>query len=222
MAEFGRGELDEFPDVPRAPLPGQVSDALPEEEELDPETIRMMVFEEAKEEAERKVQEAYQEGLKRGKEAGEAAFRERIEGIAEMLESAVREIAAQRSAFIDSLEPEVVGLVQQLARTVLARECENARDALVLEAARRGLTALADAQELIVRVPESALELMREHKAALLESFPDVVKLRIEIDETIEPGGCIVETAEQQMDVRPSVLLSQLLEDVFGGSDESA
>jgi len=63
---------------------------------------------------------------------------------------------------------------------------------------------------------------MREHRASLLESFPDVVKLRIEADEAIETGGCVVETSTQQMDVRPSVLLNQLIEDVFGGGDGAA
>jgi flagellar assembly protein FliH len=222
MADFGRGALDEFPDAPRAPLPGEATDDTAEEEQLDPETIRMMVFEEAKEEAERKVQEAYQEGLRRGREAGEAAFNDRIAGIAEQLEEAVAAIARHREAFLESLEPEVVELVQMLARRVLARECASAGDALVLEAAHRGLSGLADAQEIVVRVHPDALAAMREHRASLLEKFPDVVKLRIEADETIETGGCVVETSTQQMDVRPSVLLNQLIEDVFGGGDGAA
>jgi len=222
MADFGRGALDEFPDALRAPLPGETADDTAEEEPLDPETIRMMVFEEAKEEAARKVQEAYQEGLRRGKEAGEAAFNEQIAGVVELLDAAVAEITRHRQEFLDALEPEVVALVQSLTRQVLARECAAAGDALVLEAVRRGLTALADAQEISVRVHPDALAAMREHRASLLESFPDVVKLRIETDETIEAGGCIVETASQQMDVRPSVLLNQLIEDVFGGGDGAA
>jgi len=220
VTRFGRSDLEDFPEEPVALEPGAEGEAA--EAPLDPEEIRAAVYEEAKAEAERMVQEAYQEGLARGEAAGEQAFAERVAGIAEMTEQLVQEIAAQRSAFLDTLEPQVVELVRAMAEQALARECGEETQALTQQAAGRALEMIADAHAITVRVHPDSLEAMKSHRADLLDRFRAIAQLRIEADESLEPGGCTVETEESLIDAQPSVMLRQIIDDVFGGGDGTA
>jgi len=220
VTPFGRSSLEEFPEEPVAPEAGAEGEEAPVP--MDPEAIREAVFNEAKEEAERKVREAYQEGLARGEEAGRQAFDERVAGLAELAEQLVQEVAAQRSAFLDELEPQVIELVRAMAKQVLHRECAEDTVALAKEAAGRALALVADAQGILVRVHPESHEALKSHRADLLDRFREIAKLRIETDENVEPGGCIVETEDSQIDAQPSVMLRQVIGDVFGGGDGAA
>lgn len=215
-----RGELEEFPEAKRVALelPRYEEEALPEDEEsteeaaeyFDPEEIRQAVLAEAKAEAEAKVKEAYAEGLRRGEEAGRAEFEATIAHAAEALEAAAEEMKAARDAFLESLEPQVVALSTLIAERVLHRELQSDPN-LVQHSVRRALEVIADRQTLHVLVHPDDLEAMRAHQADLLESFPGIGELTLDADESVTPGGCVVESKEVQADMTLETLLASVL-----------
>ncbi len=216
ISDFDLDGLEEFPAEARVTLDlGKTLEEEEEEEEFDPEALRAEVLAEAREEAARKVKEAYAEGLGRGEAEGRKAFDQSIARSAQALESAAAEMSEARQRFIDALEPQVAELSKLIALRVLAREVRCDPD-LITATVRRALAALADRQQLLVRVNPADLDALREHEVKLLEEFTGIETLSVVPDEAIEAGGCIVVSETMQADARIENLLSSVLEALAG------
>lgn len=196
LAEYERGVLEDL------------DAGASEEEDV---ITREMIIEEARREAEEKVREAYAEGLRRGTAAGEARFRESVAEAAEALKTAAEAMRESRDRFLDSLEPQVVDLALAIAERVLARESLTDRE-LVRSTARRALTELSSRESVVVRVNPVDLEVMRNHKVNLLEEFGEIQSLIVQADESIGPGGCLVETDQMQVDARLDAQLKTIMD----------
>ena len=196
LAEYERGVLEDL------------DAGASEEEDV---ITREMIIEEARREAEEKVREAYAEGLRRGTAAGEARFRESVAEASEALKTAAEAMRESRDRFLDSLEPQVVDLALAIAERVLARESLTDRE-LVRSTARRALTELSSRESVVVRVNPVDLEVMRNHKVNLLEEFGEIQSLIVQADESIGPGGCLVETDQMQVDARLDAQLKTIMD----------
>ncbi len=184
-------------------------------EELDPVALRNAVLAEAREEAEQKIQEAYHEAFQRGLQQAQAQFDASIAQAAEALKAAAEALVRARQAFLDSLEPQVVALATVIAERVLQREVRTDAE-LIHATARRALAKIADRQAVTARVHPADLEALRLHKITLLEDFEGVEELTIEADESVNPGGCVIESRLMQADARLETLLSTVLESLAG------
>lgn len=198
-----------------------------EEEQPDPAAIRNAVLAEAREEAERKVKEAFEEGHRRGTEAGLAEFREAVKESAAALGQAASAIEAANTAFLESLEPQVIALVREIAGRVVRREVRT--DAALIETtAREALARLARAERVVVRVNPGDLEALRTQQVALLEEFKGILDIEVQADGDVGSGGCLAESKEVLVDALVDTQLGELLRaledvpevDVVGGMDE--
>lgn len=181
---------------------------------LDPNSGEVMspamTLEAARAEAARKVQEAYAAGYQRGLEAGKAEFDASVAGSAEALRRVSEGIEQARKAFLESLEPQVIELTQTLVAAVVNREARTDPE-LVRVTARRALEALLDREGLVIHVNPADLDAMRAHKVSLLEEFDGVRDCAVRPDDSIAPGGCLVESELMLVDAR----LEAQLERVF-------
>ena len=208
---YDRGALDEFPAAPRETAEFVVAAEEELVEEVDLEALREEVLAEARAEAERKVQEAYQLGLEKGEAAGRAEFQESIAASAESLHAAAEAMRAAREEFLDSLEPDVVALSKLVAERVLDREVRTDPE-LIIATVRRALAKIIDRQRLIIHVHPKDHAALKAHEVALLEEFEGIEVLRIEPDESVTPGGCVVVSEMNQLDARMDTLLENVLQ----------
>lgn len=187
--------------------------AMPEpawEEDLappDPEAILAA----AREEGERILREAYEEGIQRGREAGEQEFRAAVDSSVQALAQVSGAIQAAHRAFLDSLEPQVVSLVQSIAQRLLNREVRSDPE-LVAGTVREALNNIADRARLVVRLNPADLETVRNQKLSLLEDFDGVRQLDMMGDEGVSLGGCIVESELMQVDAQLDSQLERIFE----------
>ncbi|HPO14035.1 MAG TPA: FliH/SctL family protein [Candidatus Hydrogenedentes bacterium] len=207
--------LEEFP--AREPVRLGLKPGGESAEELDPQALRDALLAEARAEAEKKIQEAYQEAYQRGLLQAQEQFAESIGQAAETLAAAAAAIHEARQSFLDSLEPQVVELASLIARRVLQREVRIDAE-LIHATARRALGKIADRQIITARVHPRDLEALRLHKITLLEDFEGVEELTIEADDTVNPGGCVIESRLMQADARLDTLLSTVLESLAGNA----
>lgn len=213
---FGREALDEFPDKdPLLPdfLPHVDEEPEPEEEtpEIDPEAIREEIMASARQEAARKVQEAYQEGLARGTQAAQDRFDASLAKCTETLDAAAAAIQASHDQFLDTLEPQVVALVKLMAKRVIASELKGNSESLQ-HMARRALSRLAGQFSVTLLVHPDDLDALRAHQVTLLDSVAGVDTLHILASDSVEPGGCIAQSEEMEVDARIETLLGQVLD----------
>lgn len=180
-----------------------------EDDALTPE----MILAQAREDAARKVQEAYAEGLRRGQEAGRAAFDKSVAQSAAALAATAEVLKEAREAFLASLEPEVVELVGTIAAAVIQREA--ALDPGIIHATvHRALQALLDREHVVVRLHPDDHQAVHEQKLGLLEEFDGIQRFELQSDESVAPGGCIVDSTLMQVDARLDTQLARILKEM--------
>ncbi len=140
-------------------------------------------------------QEAYESGVEAGRQQGRAE----VQGPAEAESKRALEMVAQveqlRLKSVMQAESDIVELALAMARKVIHRETSLAPDIVA-----------AQVREIISRIAEKGLVRVLvhpaevEHLQALRPSFTGAdgkpVRLSIEPDETIQPGGCIIESSQ--------------------------
>jgi flagellar assembly protein FliH len=96
---------------------------------------------------------------------------------------------------------------------------------LVLSVVSGALRAAAERDHLVVEVNPEDVELVREATTELSERVGGVRRLEVVPERRVPRGGCVVRTAEGEVDGRPAeklLLVRELLEDVLGGGDDAA
>ncbi|RMF84592.1 MAG: hypothetical protein D6736_18970, partial [Nitrospinota bacterium] len=164
------------------------------------ETAERML-QEARAEAETCRETAYAQGFQEGKEAG------RQEGIAQLTSTltSMQQAAIELSQLQDTLrqqaEEDVVTLAFALARKIVQREIDLHRD-IVCTMVRRALERLVDRSEVVIRVHPQDLEQVLAIKKDLLSEKGGIKSLHLQGDESIDPGGCVVESTFGEIDAR--------------------
>lgn len=209
VARYERVVLEEL--VFGAELESEVE---PEPMEVEPEPdvneLREAILAEAREEAARKVREAHAEGYRRGMEAGRADFEQSVGACVEALHSAGEAMVHARSAFLDSVEGELVELAMRVAERILLREAETDRG-LVVRTVRKALEHLTDRESIVLRVNPVDLEVVRGEKVRLTEAFDGIARVVVEADGGVLPGGCVAESSLMQVDARLGHQLEAIL-----------
>jgi len=214
VADYDRATLEDFPQFPASSEEIVAEEAEPEEEPIDLEALRHEVLAQAREEAAALIQQAYDEGLRRGEDAGRVAFEARIAGVAELLEQAARDMHTARTEYLDSLEPQVVELVNLVARRTLQRELST-DTALISATVRRALAKLGDRQRLVARLHPEDAAIMRDERADLLENFVGIEELHLVIDDTLTRGSCVIDSTTMMVDARLDALLEEVLAELW-------
>lgn len=216
VSPFGRDALEEFPEKALLTpdfLPQVEEEPEPEEEipAFNPEVIREEIIASARQEAARKVQEAYQEGLARGTQAAQDRFDASLAKCTEALDAAAAAMQNAHEQFLDTLEPQVVALVKLMAQRVIASELKCSPESLQ-RMARRALSRLAGQFSVTLLVHPDDLDALKIHQVTLLDSVAGVDTLHILASDTVEPGGCIAQSEEMEVDARIETLLGQVLD----------
>jgi flagellar assembly protein FliH len=127
-------------------------------------------------------------------DAERTAFREDIEAF-------VLHIEQERQRAWSEMEPQIIGLVFQLAQQVIKQEVDVSRE-VALSITRNALRRVADSSTLRIRVHEEDLETVRAHREELLTLVDGMPNFEIIADRRVGPGGCIVETPAGNIDAR--------------------
>lgn len=155
-------------------------------------------------EARREEAEAagYAAGYEVGRQAGERALRAQAERLAELLGAASHEVQAA----VRNLEPLVVELALTVASRVVERQIEDCPDG-IREVVRSALAAAGSVRVVRVRVhpnDQPFLETVWSTLGSGDQSFTLVA------DESVKPGGCVVDTAAGFVDAQPEVRIEEI------------
>ncbi len=164
----------------------------------------------AREEVEAWRQQAYEEGVRQGAEAGREAYLESVARSADALHAAADELVRVRERFLEELEPQVLGLVRDIAERVVHRELRQ-DPGLLQQTVRRALEAVADEPSVVVRLHPVDAQAIREQRVTLLEEFSGFSRLEVVADESVPEGGCLAETPQFTADARVDTLLRNVL-----------
>jgi len=146
------------------------------------------------------VQEAYSNGLNNGRNEMMAVYQSAIDKAARALQSAVTELVRLRQGDIEKMEAETVRLALAIARKIIGFEAE--RGTAIRHVVKAALEKVGDPRHLTLRLNPKDIAMVEKFKQELLlGDDPDTI-CRIEPDETIDQGGCMLETQLGDVDAR--------------------
>jgi flagellar assembly protein FliH len=173
---------------------------------------------EARKEAQRIMAQAEAEGRERGYAAGLEEGRLALEQARQALEAAAGSVLAAREAFVEQAEARAVELAFLLAEKIVATSL-GVRPELVLDVVRGTLRRAAERDHVVIEVNPTDLELVRAEAAEVAAQLGGVRQLEVVAEQRVGPGGCVVRTAEGEIDARIETQLEraeELLRDALG------
>ena len=147
----------------------------------------------------------FEEGHAEGMAAAEAAMRPMLEGLHALLTG----IQENHTAFYRAAERQVIDLSLQIAQKVIEREVENMPD-LAVNVIRGALEEMDARTAVRVRVNPDDAELLQRRWTQVVPSAVGADRIELVADESIQPGGGIIETTHGQVDAQLGTKLEQL------------
>jgi len=134
---------------------------------------------------------AYEEGYRDGEAAGHERGAKEVEPVIRGLTAAAGELALLKEKLYKDYEKEVVRLAVAAAKKIVQSEIKSGKP-VVAGAIKRALTHLSDGKAVTIRLNPDDKALLSRHKKELFKGSEEMITL-IE-DDTVERGGCIVES----------------------------
>lgn len=125
----------------------------------------------------------------------------------------------------ERFEENVIKCALAVAERIVKREITRDQE-FVLTQVREALKRVVGVSRIQLRVHPSDEVLLQIRRAGLMEASDTLREIAIEADETIEPGGCIIESESGSVDAQLSTQLKQIEEALLannrGGLENSA
>lgn len=168
----------------------------------------------ANEEAEKIKKEAIKQGIEKGYRDGydreSAEVRRLVERVQVILDSAI----AKRNEIYVETEQQIIGLVILIAKKVIKVISENQKN-VVVNNVIQALRKVKSRGEVAIRVNLADIELTSEHKKDFVEMVEGVKSIKILEDNTVDRGGCIIETDFGSIDARITSQLREIEDNIL-------
>ena len=174
--------------------------------------------------ADKRVEQAYQkglaEGLREGENAGFEQGTQKIEPLVSSIRDALIQLDRIREETYQHIEKEVVELALAIAQKVICREIATDKET-VLCVAKEALAKVDDPGKIKIKMNPSDLQFINETRHQLSNLISDIDNVTFEADESIQSGGCVIETDLGEIDARIERQL-QAVEESFRNAMEKA
>ena len=153
-------------------------------------------------------EEAYERGEADGNAASEAKYAAEVERVVHTLTSCCEALQAMRANCVEEMQKQVFVLAMAVAREVIQRQVET-DPGIVHALVRRALDEVSWETRIDVRLHPDDLAAVQHHSGqGDGERMP--MALAWIADNTIERGGCVVETPQRIVDARIETVLAAL------------
>lgn len=167
----------------------------------------------------RREQHAYQRGLAEGKRIADASVETRLaesrrdadERIAGLMEG----LATQMRTFAASIERDAFQFALAVAARIVKKEVQLDPETVARQI-RDAMHRVVGAETIRLRVHPDDEDVIHANRSALFGSLDTIRDIAIETDESIDRGGCIIESPSGNVDARIATQLRQIEAALFG------
>lgn len=164
-------------------------------------------------------EEGRAQGLSEGENAGFEQGTQKIEPLINSIKEALIQLAAIRRETYSQIENEVVELALAIAQKVICREVATDRETVVC-VAKEALAKIDDPGKITIKMNPADLLFINETKYQLANMIADVNNVTFEGEESIQSGGCIIETQLGEIDARIEKQLEAVKESFLGNMEK--
>ncbi len=165
---------------------------------------------------EQAIQAAFNEGVDKGRNEVIASHREKVHQATIALTTVVEEMKRVRQRDVELMEIETVRLALAITKRIIGQEAENGK--VIRQVVKLAMEKVSDQRQITLRLHPEDVETVKEFQGDLVSGDDMAAFLKIEADDAILRGGCIIETKlgdvdariDQQMKVIEEMLDAQL------------
>ena len=159
------------------------------------------IINEAKKQAVCEQQAGFEEGLRQGLE--------KVKPLEACLSSMINEVKTFTDTYPVKLEPEVVAIIMNVCSRIIKDSVEKDKE-VVLRNVQAAFSEIADKEYIKIRCHIDDVALLREFQPSLIDAFHEIKKLEVVADESVDHGGCIIETNEGNIDATIKTQLKKM------------
>ena len=157
--------------------------------------------------------EAYANGFRKGEQDGVESAREKIQRAIDSLAQAAQDLTRLRQTLARESEARLVELALAIGRKIVGYEIAANRE-IVVTIAREALKSVGNMQEVTLKMNPADLRFLKENQASLSQLAPHISRVNLEAVDSIESGGCVVDSPCGVVDAQIDSQL-QLIEKAF-------
>jgi flagellar biosynthesis/type III secretory pathway protein FliH len=160
------------------------------------------------------------EGLVEGQNKGFEQGAQKIKPLLSSVEEALIQLNKIREETYEQIEKEVVELALAIAQKVICHEITTDRETVVC-VAREALAKVDDPGKIKIKMSPADLQFINETKDQLSNLISDIDNVTLEAEDSIQSGGCVIETDLGEIDARIEKQL-QAVEESFRSTMEKS
>jgi flagellar assembly protein FliH len=158
--------------------------------------------------------DAYRKGFDQGREAGFQEGKAEVQRLVDRLHIILQKAMEKRAEILESTENQIVDMVLLIAKKVIKVISENQRNVVVSNVVQ-ALRKIKSRGDVIIKVNLADLQLASAHTKDFMQIVENVKSITVVEDNTVDRGGCVIETDFGQIDARISSQLSEIEERIL-------
>ena len=156
---------------------------------------------------------AFQQGFSAGEKVGFEAGTKRVDPLINSFNQGLEQLKNIRREIHQKIEKEVAQLALSIAKKVVCHEVKTTEETVVC-VAREALSRVENPGKIKVKLNPADLQFIQDTKSQLSDFLDDVESIRFEAEDSIQSGGCLIETDMGDIDARIEKQL-QAIEESF-------
>jgi flagellar assembly protein FliH len=144
---------------------------------------------------------AFQQGFSEGEKAGFEAGTKRVDPLINSFNQGLEQLKNIRREIHQKIEKEVAQLALSIAKKIVCHEVKTTEETVVC-VAREALSRVENPGKIKVKLNPADLQFIQATKSQLSHFLDDVENIRFEAEDSIQSGGCLIETDMGDIDAR--------------------
>ena len=156
------------------------------------------------------------EGRKTGVQEGRDQVAAETSGVKVILGEVTATLGRKRVELEGLAERELVRLAISIAERIVKNEVRTNPKMIAPANVRRAVELAVRRHGIVVRVNPEDLATVKEHLPGVVAAFPETEEIRLQADETVSRGGCVVVTREGAVDADLRTQLDEIRRSLLG------
>jgi flagellar assembly protein FliH len=144
---------------------------------------------------------AFQKGFLEGKKVGFESGVKKADSVIDSLSQALAQLENIRQEIYQEIEKEVTQLALSIARKIVCHEVKTTQETVTC-VARKALSRVDNPGKIKIKLNPGDLQFIKDTQGQLSHFLDNVDKIRFEAEESIQSGGCLIETDRGDIDAR--------------------
>ena len=163
--------------------------------------------------------EEYEHGFKDGKATVETMLREEnranLSRERARVDTLLTSVTEQIASFHEKAEQTAIRFALAVAERIVKREVKLDNQ-IVLREIKEALRRVLGAERVTIHVHPAEEEAVRSHRTSITAGSDSIREILIEPDDSIAPGGCIIESGSGNVDARIETQIKKIEASIFG------